>query len=228
MGNSVSAFDASVVPFTAALTLMGLIALAEIVGALIGVMPSALLDSLLPDFDPDSGLDAEALALQQEPGTGLLNSFLGWLCVGRVPVLILLIAFLVSFGVTGWVVQGVALQLIGTPVWTWLAAIPALVVAIPATRWLGLALSKIMPKEETEASSVEGFVGRIATVAAATARKGMPAEAKLTDGFGQTHYVRVEPDGEDVFEPGAEVLLVKRKGSVFRAIRNTSIALSQS
>lgn len=225
-----SAFDASVVPFTAALTLMGLIALAEIIGALIGVMPSALVENFVPDLDVDldGSMNAEAPALPQGTAGGFLTAMLNWLCVGRVPILILLVAFLAAFGVTGWVVQGFANQLIGTPVWAWLAAVPALFVAVPATRWLGLAFAKVMPKEETEASSVEGFVGKIAIVSAGTARTGLPAEAKLTDGFGQTHYVRVEPDGEDIFEPGVEVLLVKRNGSVFHAIRNTSAALSQS
>lgn len=229
------AFDSSVAPFTVALTVMGLIALAEVFGALFGVMPSALLDGLLPDFDFDADLDvdgdiaaggdAHGLPQTAGPFTALLN----WLCVGRVPILILIVAFLTSFGITGWVVQGIAISLFGFPLWTWLAVAPALTVAIPSTRWLGLGLAWLIPTEETEATSRQSFIGRIAVVVgAASARKGLPAEAKLADKFGQTHYVRVEPDGDDVFEPGAEVLLVTQNGSVFRAVRNTNAALSRS
>jgi hypothetical protein len=209
---------------------MGFIALAEIVGAVFGVMPSAFLDGLLPDFDFDADADMHIVhdGAVVPQSAGPLATLLNWLCVGRVPVLILLVAFLSAFGITGWVVQGFAVNALGFPLWTWLAAMPALIVAIPSTRWLGLSLARLLPTEESEAISSRSFIGRIAIVGSASARQGLPAEAKLTDRFGQTHYVRVEPDGDYVFEPGTEVLLVAQNGGVFRAVQNTSAALSRS
>ena len=56
---------------------------------------------------------------------------------------------------------------------------------------------------------------------------GQPAEAKLQDRFGQTHYLLVEPDDEaGRFVEGDEVLLVQGSGSRFRGIPNPHAALS--
>ena len=39
-----------------------------------------------------------------------------------------------------------------------------------------------------------GLVGRMATIVLGTARQGSPAQAKVRDQHGQTHYVMLEPD----------------------------------
>ena len=87
-------------------------------------------------------------------------------------------------------------------------------------------VEKVMPKDETSAVSHNSFIGRVATVVIGTAKQGEPAQAKLLDQFGRTHYVMVEPDiqGEELTAPTA-VLLVSLEGSVFRGIRNTTDAL---
>ncbi|MEP0070146.1 YqiJ family protein [Pyruvatibacter sp.] len=235
-----SAFDPSIAPFTSALVLMGLIALAEVIGAIFGIMPSAMLDNALPDFDTDididldtefesgvgSPLDGDVPDATVGPTTGPFTAILNWLCIGRVPILVLIVAFLSAFGITGWLVQGFATETIGTPLPISMALLPAIAAAVPSTRWLGLAIAKVLPKEQTEALSSAGFVGKVATVVSGTARRGLPAEAKLTDSFGQVHYVRVEPDEDDEFEQGTEVLLVSRAGGVFKGVRNTNPALS--
>jgi hypothetical protein len=83
-----------------------------------------------------------------------------------------------------------------------------------------------MPKDETEAVSEKSFIGLVAVVTTGKAGMGSPAQGKLTDRYGQAHYVMIEPDeaGEE-FLQGAEVLLVSRHGATFKAIRNTSAAL---
>ncbi|MBB4658149.1 YqiJ family protein [Parvularcula dongshanensis] len=203
-------FASGMAPFTTALLLMvGLVAL-ELVGALVGVLPSGMIDSA---FDLDADLDADG-----DLGGGPL----GWLAVGRVPVLVVLIAFLTAFGLTGLIIQWLIEAVTGGMLPGWLAGALALVPALPATRYLGLGLGRIMPSEETEASSRTGFVGRIATLTAQTARPGLPAEAKLTDAHGLTHYVRVEPSEDEVFEPGARVLLITEDSGVYAAVRDPS------
>jgi hypothetical protein len=78
-----------------------------------------------------------------------------------------------------------------------------------------------MPKEETDAVSEETFVGKVATIIRGTAKRGFPAEAKLKDLSGQTHYILVEPDAEgDEFTQGAEVIVVQKTGAVCRVIAN--------
>lgn len=238
-------FAPQLTPFTVALGVMLFIALMEGVGLLLGVAVSTIVDSLLPDFDlPDADVDIDVPDVDSSisvnvhgpdvdaaaaPTVGAFTRVLGWLCVGKVPVLILLIAFLTVFCISGFIVQNFARGLTGFFLPATLAVIPALFVAIPGTRYLGLGLSKIMPKEETEAVSSDGFIGKIAVITLGVSKRGLPAEAKLKDQFGQTHYIFVEPDiDHETFEAGVETLVVRKVGSTFRVIGNNNAAMSSS
>ena len=96
----------------------------------------------------------------------------------------------------------------------------------PIVRILGGILGKVMPKDETEAVSETSFIGRVAVVTMGKASPGSPAEAKLKDKYGQSHYVMIEPDeADEVFENSTQVVLVSQQGAVFKAIRNKSDAL---
>ncbi len=229
-------------PFVVALAVMLLIALMEGVGMLFGIALSGIVDSLLPDFDvpdvdvdiPDMDIDANVqlhapdLDAPSVPGAGPFTQFLGWLCFGRVPALVLLVAFLTAFGLSGLIIQSIVSAITTFYLPAIIAVVPAFAAALPATRYIGLGLSKIMPKEESEAVSRKGFVGKIAVITKGTARQGLPAEAKLQDHFGHTHYVLVEPDIDDeAFAQGSEVLLVRQTGSRFRVIANTHAVLSR-
>ena len=58
------------------------------------------------------------------------------------------------------------------------------------------------------------------------ARAGKPAQGKLKDHNGLSHYLLIEPDQADVvFRQGDQVLLVSQQGSIFKAIEVTSDAL---
>ncbi len=237
-------FSPATTPFAVAICLMLFIAAVELIGALMGIPASAMLDSLIPDIDVDldvdmdvdldvevdyagGALDADVPNIPDAPSAGPLSQILGWLCVGKVPILVLLIVFLTAFGLSGVVIQSLVQAVIGAPLPAFLAVIPALAAAIPVTRISGLTLSKLMPKEQTEAVSQRHFIGKVATIIRGKARKGAPAEAKLTDSFGQTHYLLVEPDEEtEIFTQGTEVIIIKQMGSKYRAILNTSAALS--
>ncbi len=189
------------------------------------------------DFDADGDLDAPG---NIDPGaqvhgggdlgeigaTSALSKLLGWLCVGKVPVLVLLVVALTTFGFAGLALQGLVSSIFGFLLPAWIAWLPAFAVALPTTRLIGTGLARLVPKDETSAVSRRSFVGRIATVTLGAARCGEPAQARVRDQYGRTHYVMVEPDGDgEVFETGSEVLLVTLVGASFRAIRNTSTAM---
>jgi hypothetical protein len=84
-----------------------------------------------------------------------------------------------------------------------------------------------MPRDETTAVNPATFVGRTAQVIGGTARADMPAQARLVDAFGTTHYLLVQPeDAGDVLPMGSQVLLVRSiDGGRFAAITNTNAAL---
>ena len=237
-------FHPALIPFTAALIVLGLIATLELVGLLFGVAFSGLVDSALPDIELDADADFELDAelggdggplhvdgpdVPDMPSAGPLSQFLSWLCVGKVPVLILLAAFLLGFGLSGLIIQETVQGVLGLYLWPILVAVPAFFVALPVTRYLGLSIAKIMPKEESDAVSRGAFIGAVATIIRGEAEHGKPAEAKLRDVHGTTHYILVEPDQIGLkFGQGNEVLLVKKSGSIFKAVINTNPVLSRS
>jgi hypothetical protein len=147
---------------------------------------------------------------------------LGWLHIGRAPILVLLVIFLMAFAISGLVLQWATSGVVGHPLPAWIAGVFAAACALPVVRMLGGLLSRVIPRDETTAVSEASFVGRLARVTGETASEGRPAQAKLTDEHGQSHYLLVEPDGPGVtFSRGESILVVSRaSGTVFRAIRN--------
>lgn len=211
-------------PFTVAIAVMLIIAVLEGITTILGAGISSVLETLLPDIDMDVDLDASG----SQHATPMIR-FLGWLRVGQVPFLMLLVIFLTAFGLIGLGVQSLSTSVLTMLLPAGIATLPALVLSIPAVRMLGGLLNKVMPKDETEAVSGETFVGRVATLTLGSASKGNPAQAKLRDEHGHTHYVMVEPDEDsETFSQNDAVLLVKKQGVVFSAIRNEHAALTDT
>lgn len=165
------------------------------------------------------GLDGPNLDGQ---GASLLN----WLNVGRLPLLMVIVVFLFAFGVTGLVLQQLIAGVFRHPAPAWLAGPLAAAVALPFTRVLSRVLARILPGDETTAVSRETLVGRVAVIVTGEARAGSPAQARVRDAHGQTHYVMVEPDEDgETFAQGTSVIIVRNAGARFLAIRNESEAL---
>jgi hypothetical protein len=190
-------------PFGAALALMAGLCVLEGAGLLLAHSPSQLLDNLLPDA-PD-GFDGP----------------LGWLHLGKVPMLVLMILFLTGFALTGYFIQGVALSASGHLLPAWMAGAAAALAGLLATSGLGGLIARVIPRDESSAVSEQSLIGRAGVVVRGAARAGLAAEAKVRDIHGLAHYVMVEPDlPEQVFEEGANVLLVRKSGAGFRCIAN--------
>lgn len=198
-------------PFAVALVLMLFIAVLEGVLVLIGLGLSQFIDAMLPSID----LSAEG----EVPNVGL-SRFLAWLRIGQVPVLIILVLLLLLFGLGGVAIQSLMLSTLGFMLPSLVAAIPALIVALVLTRLLTGILSKVLLKDETEAISSASFIGQVAMITLGEAREGSPAEARLRDRFGTTHYMMVEPDNGEFYRAGDNVLLVQKRGAVYRCIRS--------
>jgi hypothetical protein len=208
-------------PFTVALAVMLIIAFLEGAGTLLGAGIFRFIDSLLPELDIDADMDSPDFE-----SSGLFSKLLSWLRIGEVPVIMLLVIFLTAFGLIGLGLQSFAQKTLGSLLPGPFASIPAVLLGFPIVRLCGGILGKLMPKDETEAVAETSFIGRIAVITLGNASPGNPAEAKLRDKFGQTHYVMVEPDESDErFENGTQVVLVSQQGAIFKAVRNKSDAL---
>lgn len=194
------------VPFVAALVLMLFIGAAELAGLGGGLSGDV-------DMEADVG----------EP------SLLSWLNVGRLPFLMLLVVFLLSFGLIGLIGQRLVQAVSGLLVPALLAAPVAFAAAIPVTRVFGRGLAKVMPKDETSAVGRDTLVGRVAVIVTGDAAPGSAAQARVRDAHGQPHYVMVEPDeAHETFAQGTSVLIVRQAGSKFFVIRNLSASLQDA
>ena len=145
--------------------------------------------------------------------------WLDWLGFGRVPLLVVFVLLLASFGLIGLIGQQLARDLSGALLPAWIAMPGAGALALPVTALGARLLAPILPQDHTTAIDVEDLVGSAATILTGRATTGSPARARVEDWHGQAHYLMVEPDNAgQVFEEGERVLLVRREGDVFRAI----------
>ncbi len=192
-------------PFGIGFALIVGIALLEGLGMLFSMSPSNLLDDVLPEIDGDSGLDR----------------ILGWLHLGKVPALVLLLLFLTGYTVFGYSLQVVANGLFGGYLPAWLAGLLAVPAGMATVRGLGSLIAHIIPRDETSVVSEQSLVGRVGVIISGAARRGLAAQARVKDSHGRSHYLMVEPDIDDeVFDEGAQVLIVRKTGAFFRCIAN--------
>jgi Protein of unknown function (DUF1449) len=190
-------------PFGSALAVMVGLSVVEGAGLLLSHSPSQLLDGLIPDSidGPDGPL--------------------GWLHVGKVPILVLLILFLAGFAMCGYAVQTIALSISGSLLPAWVAVIPAVFTGLSTVRGVGALLARIVPGDESSAISEQTLIGRAGVVVRGIASAELAAEAKVRDAYGRVHYVMVVPDVDgQTFAEGTDVLLVRKVGVRFRCIKN--------
>lgn len=187
------------VAFVSAIILMLLIGVVQLIG-------------LGGHFDSDAHGDLHAHA------DGDFD-LLGWLGFGKLPLLMLLVIFLASFGAIGLIGQQACHDLTGGLLSAWIAIPAALAAALPFTGFSARVLARILPRDYTTAVSLDVLVGEVARIVTGRAIQGSPARARVEDQYGQAHYVMVEPNSPDqIFEEGEAVLLVRREEGLFRAI----------
>ena len=198
-------FTAETWPFSIAIFLMLLIAIVEGLAMVIG---ASVFNHALPD--------------SWDGSHGAFDKMLGWLHLGRVPALILIVLFLAGFAFTGFALNMVVHRFAGIWVPPLFSVPLAFVATLPIVRILGAGLARLIPQDQTYAVSFASLIGRVAVIVNGTARPGYPAQARVPNEHGQTLYIMVEPDTEGVtFSSGDHVLLNKQiAGSRFSGVVN--------
>lgn len=199
-------FAAETWPFTVATFLILLIAVVEGLAMLVGASLSEWLNP------------SDSWSLSHSP----LDRALDWLYIGRVPILVLLVAFLAAFAVCGFAVNLISHRFLGAWTSVWLSIPLASIAALPIVRGIAAGLARLIPQDETFAVSFESLIGRVGLIVNGTARAGYPAQARVNNEHGQALYVLVEPEAQDMtFQAGEHVLLQKQiAGNRFTAIVN--------
>jgi hypothetical protein len=186
-------------PFTTAIIFVILLGTIEGISLLIGASLSGLFEHLA------------ALHFEVHADVDHADSGLGWLHLGKVPVLVLLVLFLTAFAMVGFTCNALAHSFLGRYPSPLLSSAIAFLATLLIVRVSGAALARIIPGDESSAVSLDTLVGHIAIVINGTARKNYPAQARVTTEKGQTFYIRVEPESEtEQFVVNDSVLLVKQ------------------
>ena len=188
--------------FGIAIMLMLLLGILELASFMLGGI-----NEWVDGFLPDSLTDTQAEIGLNYADSGLVIRFLSWLYVGKLPLLMLVVIFLATFGLLGYSLQYALHQFSGFA-------------SLPLVRMAAAGVYHIFPKDETTAVTQESLVGCVGVVILGTAKRGSPAQARVKDGYGQQHYVMVEPDDDNALMQGETVLLISLQDNLFKAIKN--------
>jgi hypothetical protein len=198
-------------PFSVALlVLVGILAV-ELIGLVAGLSVGAWLDHGLGHLGDAPHAEAAGLP-------GWMGAAFGWLNVGRVPLLVLVMIWLGAFAAVGFLLQALAQRLLGAlPVPAAVAA--AALAALPLGRLGSRLVARVIPQDESYAVSNDDLIGRTAEVLLGPLDEGRPGRVRVLDAYDNWHFLPARAArGEGPFAIGEEVLLVDRDAVSFLVI----------
>ncbi len=195
--------------YTLAISIVLLFLFLELLGLIVGISLLDLLDNISP-IDANSSLPIT---------DGGVSNLLDWLCLTKLPILVWLIIALTHFAIIGYSINYAVLTSLEWQLQLIFILPTTVFFTLIMTYFVGSALAKIIPNNETTAVSTSTFIGKAAKITIGTASSGNPAEALLIDDFNQKHYIMVEPEFEKEYLPqGTEVVIVDKLNGTWLAI----------
>ena len=178
--------------FTAPLTIVFLLAIFRLVT---GVMDfgDADVDTDIDaeaDFDMDADADVDVdmdADIEMDAGGHTLSfgDVFGFLNVGRVPLVVILMSLFATWGIAG-LIANALINVPEKPQWVWISYVVAFFCSFLSTRYISIGLSKLFPESERAVSDVQllGLRGRVIsgqiTTTFGTARVQVPDGPELT------------------------------------------------
>ena len=185
--------------FSCALGIVIALFILEMVGMFFGI-------SLLGLVDDQAALDADA-----DTSSGF-TEFGSWLALDRLPLLVWLVLLLTTFGIAGLALNFLSLTLLNTYFARWLITLLAVVAGLFFTARFGTVIARLLPKQESSATTADELVGTVGHITVGVARQNSPAEGKFVDAHGQPHYLLVEPiEPDEQFSQGEKILLIQKR-----------------
>ena len=197
--------------FSCALGIVIALFILEMVGMFFGI-------SLLGLVDDQAALDADA-----DTSSGF-TEFGSWLALDRVPLLVWLVLLLTTFGSAGLTFNFLSLTLLDTYFARWLITLLAVVAGLFFTARFGTFIARLLPKQESSATTADELVGTVGHITVGVARQNSPAEGKFVDAHGQPHYLLVEPiEPDEQFSQGEKILLIQKRDYRWLASRYSDL-----
>ncbi len=165
------------------------------------------------------------LSLVDDPAEAELDTTSGielasWLALDRLPFMVWLVLLLTSFGIAGYLLNFLSLNFLTTYFSPLPVIVFALLIALLTTSQFGGFIARLLPRQESSATTTEDLVGTVGYITLGVARPSNPAEGKFTDSFGQPHYLLVEPiETNEQFSQGEQILLIKKQAKSWLATR---------
>lgn len=189
--------ESAYLPFAIALYALIALVLLQVLFFIIGADIFSIADELLPDVE----VDAEA-------GLHKALSFVG---MGKVPTMVVVMAFLATFSTIGYSLQKLCYSITEAHLSVLLATIAAFIPSFIATGTIARAIGRILPAEETYAVSEKSLIGRKSTIISGEASYYLPADAIVIDAHQNHHNIYVKASSpEEVFYTGDEVTIVSK------------------
>lgn len=232
------------VPYTLALALLiGLFCL-ELIFALLGATllgAGGDVDVDVPDFSAepfdigDLDIDLAALdGLDADLGEFELPAFeadgpdvpdaaggaLAWLGVGKAPFVLWVAALLMGFGLGGFLLVNLVQSGLGWTLPIWISLPPSVLAGGWFASRFAAVFARLLPKTESSALPRSRLARRKGVISQGIARRGHPAEVRITDYYGNLHYIRAEPlQDTATLAQGTEVLVLRHRPTAgFRLI----------
>ena len=137
------------------------------------------------DADVDADIDADVDAADVGAHTPSFGDVFGFLNVGRVPLMIVLMSLFGTWGITG-LIANAFLNVPEKPEWVWISCVIAFFCCFVCTRYISMGLSQLFPESEKAISDIHllGLSGRVIsgqiTSTFGTARVQVPDGPELT------------------------------------------------
>ncbi len=160
-------------------------------------MPSRALDAHLDHYDSIT--------------TGHISQALHYLNIGRLPASVVSSAYWLVFLVLLASCCSMPASWSGNHPLSNLFVVPvSLLFTIIAVHYTGKIVAPWIPRDHSSAITEEEYIGSMALITGHQATSGNPCEGKLTDQFGQIHYLLLEPEEGKIFTKGDKVLIICR------------------
>lgn len=204
--------EPSNIVFSISLGLMLMFAALECILLFLGGGSQSVFDQLLPE-------DSHHVDFHPANNPNIFSKVFDWLYLGQLPLFIWLIIFLTTYGLSGLLIQGIFERFTGHLINGWIISPACLFLCMPLVRFNAKIAEKILPKDETTAIHIEELIGRTAIIILGDARANSPAQAKVQDQYGHTHYVLVEPANGEILKQGQSVILMDKTRNGFQAMK---------